>query len=579
MNAPLPHIHKQLQIPGIGGGVLPGELIVDLFAGGGGASTGIEAALGRPPDIAINHDPAAIQMHMANHPATHHLCESIYDVDPRVATNGQAVGVLWASPSCTHFSRARGGTPVSKQERGLGWQVARWAGLTRPRVIFCENVPEWKTWGPVRRTRLGKKRRAARRKALLGPGNSVGMDNRGCRPVKKRSGQYFLQLMRQLSAIAYRPEWRDLNAAEYDTPTTRKRLYVVARRDGEHVVWPAPTNGPKADKPFRTAAECVDWTDLGKSIFDRKKPLAPATCRRIAAGIVRYVIEAARPFIVTCNHGKEGFRGQSIDEPMRTLTASRDAHGIVSPVLVTTGHGERAGQAPRANSVEAPLGTVVATAQNHALVTAFLAKHYGGVVGHGVEQPLGTVTSVDHHSLVAAHLEVFREDRNGRDLERPMPTLTAGGGKGGQIGLVATHVTTIDQQSNANGSTPADAPLSTVTHKQRHALVAAFLTTYYTGGGSANGVDAPMPAIVTKARHGLVTLDIDGVTYAISDIRLRMLKPEELARAQGFPVGYVLTGTQAEKIGRIGNSVCPPVAAALAAANLPRPERAKRGAA
>lgn len=477
--------------------------MIDLFAGGGGASVGIERALGRPVSLAINHDPAAVQMHEANHPQTEHRCESIYDVDPRQAVRGMPVDLLHASPSCTHFSRARGGTPVSRQERGLGWMILRWAAMVSPTVIICENVPEWVTWGPVRRGR----------------------------PVKSQSGRYFRQLCDQLRALGYVVEHRVLNAAEYGAPTTRKRLFLIARCDGLPITWPAPSHGPKADKPYRTAAECIDWTDLGKSIFERKKPLAPATCRRIAAGIVRYVIEAKRPFIVTCNHGKEGFRGQSVDEPLRTVTAARDATG---------------------------------------LVTAFLAKHYGGVIGHGVEQPLGTVTAVDHHSLVSA------------------------------------HITTIDQQSNANGSSAADAPLSTVTHKQRHAvvaaslitmrgtapsqmhgegidqpirtlsaggthhaLVAAFLTTYYTGGGSANGVDAPVPAIVTKARHGLVTLDIDGVTYAITDIRLRMLKPRELGRAQGFPADYVLTGTQAQQIGRIGNAVCPDVEEALVLANLP----------
>ncbi len=652
---------KQLQIPGIGG-ILPGELIVDLFAGGGGASTGIESAVGRPPDIAINHDPAAIKMHMANHPATHHLCESIYDVDPLSVTHGQLVGILWASPSCTHFSRARGGTPVSKQERGLGWMVPKWAGITSPRLIFCENVPEWQTWGPVRRGQ----------------------------PVKKHAGKYFRQMIHQLEAMGYVVEWRIVNAAELSTATIRKRLYLIARNDGLTNEWPAIETGPKADRPFCTAAEHIDWSDLGKSIFERKKPLAPATCRRIAAGIVRYVIEAKRPFIVTCNHGKEGFRGQSVDEPMRTLTASRDAHGVVSPVLVSTAHGdfqERNGARTRTpegplgtistsnnealvsptlvrmshgekswNGVDEPLTTVTAQGNHHALVTAFLAKHYGGVVGHGVEQPLGTVTKVDHHSLVAANMVVLRNNADGRSIEAPSPTVLAGGqhlglsavhltkfrqnsigsavdqpcptitsgagakrpaGAAHALGIVAAHLSTIDQQSNRNGAAMPEEPLSAVTSKARHtvvaasliqtgygeregqaprtnsveeplgtvvaggckaALVAAFLTTYYKAGGTANGADAPVPAIVTRARHGLVTVDIDGTTYAITDIKLRMLKPEELAGCQGFPKSYILTGTQAEKIGRIGNSVCPPVAEALVRAQL-RVPRAKRSAA
>lgn len=442
-------------------------LVIDLFAGGGGASVGIERALGRPVSLAINHDPAAVQMHEANHPQTEHRCESIYDVDPRQAVRGMPVDLLHASPSCTHFSRARGGTPVSRQERGLGWMILRWAALVSPMVIICENVPEWVTWGPVRRGR----------------------------PQKSKSGRYFNQLCDQLRALGYVVEHRVLNAAEYGAPTTRKRLFLVARCDGQAITWPAPSHGPKTSQPYRTAAECIDWTDLGKSIFERKKPLAEATCRRIAAGIVRYVIDAKRPFLVSTAHG---------DFPSRN--------------------------GPRSHSIDAPLG-VVAKTNNHALVTAFLAKHYTGVVGQTVEKPLGTVTAVDHHSVVACHLAKFQQNGVGKDPREPMDTVMAG------------------------------AP--------RFALVAAFLTTYYSGGGSANGADQPVPAIVTKARHGLVTVDIDGTTYALSDIRLRMLKPKELGRAQGFPGNYILTGTQAQQIGRIGNAVCPDVEEALVRANLP----------
>jgi DNA (cytosine-5)-methyltransferase 1 len=451
---------KQLTLPGIGGPVQ--GLVVDLFAGGGGASTGIELALGRPPDLAINHDPAAVQMHEANHPGTYHRCESIYDVDPRAATGGQPVALLWASPSCTHFSRARGGTPVSRQERGLGWMIRKWAGTVRPRVICCENVSEWQTWGPVRRGQ----------------------------PWKAHAGAYFRQLVGALHGMGYAVEWRILNAAEHGAPTTRRRLFLVARCDGAPIVWPEPTHGP-GRRPFRTAAECINWSDLGASIFDRKRPLAAATCRRIAAGIVRYVL-GGKPFIV------------EIDNQANGLRAVRDP--------------------------AAPL-TTITTENRHALVAAFLAKHYGGVVGQAMDNPIGTVTAVDHHSLVAGHLLQIGE--------RHM------GGNGGLAEPVRTLMTT-----------------------QRFALCAAFLTTYYSGGGSANPADGPVPAIVTKARHGLVTVDIDGTTYALADIRLRMLRPAELATAQGFPAGYILTGTQAQQIGRIGNSVCPPVAAALVRANL-----------
>ena len=310
----------------------PEELIVDLFAGGGGASTGIELAMGRSPNVAINHDPAAVQMHMANHPASEHHCESIYDVEPRMVTRGKPVGILWASPSCTHFSRARGGTPVSKQERGLGWMIPKWAGLTRPRIIICENVPEWVTWGPVRRGR----------------------------PVKRKAGQYFKLMKSQLTAMGYVVEDRVLNAADYGTPTSRKRLFLIARNDGQSIVWPEPTHGPRAAKSYRAAAECIDWNDLGHSIFERKKPLAAATCRRIAAGIVRHVIQAKEPFIVN-------LRGTN-------------AHHLDAS----------------ASSIHDPLRTISAGGNHHALCTVFLEKHYSGAIHHGVQAIPASLTAPDH---------------------------------------------------------------------------------------------------------------------------------------------------------------------------------------
>lgn len=485
---------------------MPG-LLIDLFAGGGGASVGIERAAGRPVSLAINHDPAAVKMHEANHPHTVHRCESIYNVDPREATQGQPVDLLHASPSCTHFSRARGGTPVSRQERGLGWMILRWAAFTSPTVIICENVPEWVTWGPVRRGR----------------------------PVKAKSGRYFNQLCTQLRMLGYVVEHRVLNAAEYGAPTTRKRLFLIARRDGLPITWPAPSHGPKTSTPYRTAAECIDWSDLGSSIFERKKPLAPATCRRIAAGIVRYVIEAKRPFLVQTAHGDFATRN-----------------------------------GPRANSIDAPLG-VIAKSNNHALVTAFLAKHYTGVIGQPVDKPLGTVTAVDHHSLVTGcmvRMNFGQKQWNG--LGEPLSTVTA---QGNHHAVVAAHLVQTgygERDGQAPRCLNIEQPLGTVVAGGcKVALVAAFLTTYYSGGGNANAVDQPTPAIVTKARHGLVTVEIDGATYALADIRLRMLRPRELGRAQGFPSNYILTGTQAQQIGRIGNAVCPDVEEALVRANLP----------
>lgn len=530
---------KQLGIPGIAGHLV-GELIIDLFAGAGGASHGIEQALGRSPDIAVNHDPASIEMHAQNHPATDHLCESIYDVSPRAVTGGQAVGLLWASPSCTHFSRARGGTPVSRQERGLGWQIVKWAALTRPRVIICENVAEWQTWGPVRR---GK-------------------------PVKRHSGKYFQQLLDQLRSLGYNVEHRVLNAADHGAPTTRKRLFLVARCDGVAITWPDPTHGPNRKRPYRTAAECIDWSDLGNSIFERSKPLAAATCRRIAAGVVRYVLQG-KPFLVVCNHSGDHFRGQSIDEPMCTLTASRDAHGLVTgAVIEIDNQSNRVGE----RNLGEPL-TTITHKNRHALVAAFLAKHYTGVVGQACDQPLGTVTAVDHHSLVACHLTKFRQNAVGSSCSDPVPTITSGAGSrrpagaAHALGLVAAHLVTMrgTQPGHIHGDDLTQ-PLRTISAGgSHHALCAAFLTTYYSGGGTASRADDPVPTIVTKARHGLVLVEIDGSTYALADIRLRMLQPAELARAQGFPSSYILSGTKAQQIGRIGNSVCPPIAQAIVA--------------
>lgn len=509
---------KQLGIPGIAG-VLPGELIVDLFAGGGGASAGIEQALGRPPDIAINHDPHAVQMHERNHPATRHYCESVYDVDPRKATGGQPVGLLWLSPDCRHFSRAKGGAPVSPAVRGLAWIGLRWAKYARPRVVCLENVPEFLTWGP------------------LLPDS---------RPNPERAGETFAAFVREWKRYGYTVEWRTLIAANYGAPTTRKRLFFVARCDGEAVQWPEPTHGKLGKpKPWRAAAECIDWSIPCPSIFERKRPLAPATCRRIARGIVRYVLQG-KPFLVQTAHGdhaqRPGDRTHDLAQPFGVVTGSNN-HALVAPTLVQTGYGEREGQAPRCLDLQAPLGTAPAGGCKHGLVAAFLAKHNGGheATGQALAEPIHAITGRDTKAVVAAHLSVFRQNSNGQGVDEPMRTLTSGGGRGG-------------------GSM---------------ALVAAFLVQYYSQGTQDQALEGPLATIVTRARHGLVTVSIDGADYAVVDIGMRMLEPRELANAQGFSPEYVLTGTKSQQIARIGNSVCPPVAAAMVGANLnPRFPRA-----
>jgi DNA (cytosine-5)-methyltransferase 1 len=477
-------------------------VIVDLFAGGGGASEGIRRATGTHPIVAINHDPAAIAMHAANHPSTLHLCESVYDVRPGDVIRGRAIDLLWASPDCTHFSRAKGGKPRKKEIRGLAWVVVDWAREVRPRIICLENVPEFVTWGP------------------LHPEDHPDPKLRG-QPDPAHAGETFREWTAALRDLGYAVEWRVLVAADYGAPTTRRRLFLVARADGAPIAWPEPTHGPGRAQPYRTAAECIDWSIPCPSIFTRKRPLAEATQRRIAEGVRRYVLEAARPFIVPVKSWGGGGNGpRSIDEPMRTVTTSkRGEFAVVAPSLINTRNGERQGQAPRTHDITRPFPTVTATGSQGALVAAFLAKHNGSgdrwaaAVGQDLAEPMHTVTGRDTKAAVTAHLA-------------PEP----------------------GDQSEA---------------------VAAFLVKYYGSGGQWQALTEPLHTIVAKARFGLVTVPIAGEEYALVDIGMRMLVPRELARAQGFGDDYHLTGTVEEQTGRIGNSVCPDVAAALVGANLP----------
>lgn len=458
------------------------ELVVDNFAGGGGASTGIARALGRAVDIAINHDPEAVAMHRANHPHTRHFCESVFAVDPVSITRNQPVGLAWFSPDCTHHSKAKGKKPRSNKRRGLAWIVIRWARRVRPRVIMLENVEEFADWGPLR------------------PDGT---------PCEKRKGQTFRQWVAQIERYGYRVEWRELRACDYGAPTIRKRLFLVARRDGLPIVWTAPTHG--GDRlPYRTAAECIDWSIPCPSIFERKKPLRDATCRRIAAGVMRYVVNNPAPFVVTLTHH-------------------------VAPALIQTGYGERKGQAPRALDLNKPLGTVVAGGAKHALVAAFLAKHYTGVVGSDARQPIGTVTATDHHSLVTSHLvKLYGTCKDGAPVTAPMPTVTASGSHIGEV--------------------------------------RAFLVKYYGQGGQMQDVREPLHTIPTRDRFGLVM--VDGEPHQIVDIGMRMLQPRELARGQGFSDEYIIdlehNGkplTKTAQTRMIGNSVCPDMAEALVRAN------------
>ncbi|OHV96614.1 hypothetical protein AKG95_18080 [Janthinobacterium lividum] len=538
---------------------LGNELIIDNFAGGGGTSTGLEQAFGRPVDIAINHDPEALAMHAANHPHTTHLCESVWDVDQIKVTGNRPVGLVWLSPDCKHFSKAKGGKPVEKRIRGLAWVTLRWAAKCKPRVIMLENVEEFKTWGPL----------------LIAADGSAKPD-----PAKK--GKTFDSFIRQLRAHGYTVDYREMRGSDHDTPTIRKRFFLVARRDGIAIKWPEPTHGApdsigvRAGKllPYRTAAECIDFSLPCPSIFERDRPLAPATLRRIAKGIMRYVVDAAEPFIVNTANSKTtgrapnvweaaeplrtitsspgfsvvaptivpvthqgGDRTESISEPFRTITgAHRGEKALGVATLVQVGYGEREGQAPRALDIEKPLGTVVGAAAKHALVeaalapfvmtnttghpgagadapvptitaagnqavaTAFLAKHYTGVVGSDLTDPIGTVTACDHHSLVTAFLTEHANASTQRVMpaDEPLRTICAQV-KGGHFSMVSAH---IQRDMGASVGHAADAPLGTVTAGGggKSALVTSNMIKLR-GTSTAAGTDEPLGTVSAGGQH------------------------------------------------------------------------------
>jgi DNA (cytosine-5)-methyltransferase 1 len=565
------------------------ELVVDLFAGGGGASTGIEQAIGRAVDIAINHDPEAVALHQANHPQTRHFVSDVFEVDPVTVTAGQPVGLLWASPDCKHFSKAKGGKPVSKKIRSLAGVVLKWVKALepsnrKPRVICLENVEEFQTWGPL------VKRKVVTTDEL---GNTT--ETWGEWPCPQRKGQTFKRWVSSLRNLGYVVEWRELRACDYGAPTIRKRLFLVARCDGQPIVWPQPTHAApdslqikaKKLKPWHTAAECIDWSIHAPSIFERKKPLADATCKRIAKGIQRYVVDAAEPFIVQYHSAKRAGdeRTAPLDNPLPTQT-TENRFALAVPTLIQTGYGEREGQAPRALDIGKPIGTLVGS-QKHALVSAFLAKNYTGVVGSDMADPVATVTTVDHHSLVTANMvhlghgegagSTKRRSHGIRDVREPVNTITASGAVGA---LVTSHMLKL---RGTNVGSPTDEPLHTISAQgTHHAEVRAFLIKYY-GTDQDPRLTEPMHTVPTKDRFGLVT--VHGEEYAIVDIGLRMLTPRELYRAQGFPESYEIdTGgdgralTKTAQVRMCGNSVCPPMSKAIVGANYTEPQQQRRAA-
>ncbi len=514
-------------------------LVIDLFAGGGGASEGIRMAMGRNPDYALNHSPEAVCMHAANHPETRHYCQSVWEVQPNHVTIGQPVDVLWASPDCTHFSRAKGGAPTRNGKiRDLAWIILKWVEQTRPRLICMENVEEFQTWGPL--------------------------DNKG-RIIKSQSGTTFRAFIARLRRHGYSVQYRTLRACDYGAPTIRKRFFLIARCDKLPIVWPEPTHGPGL-LPYRTAAECIDWDIPAPSIFERKKPLAENTLRRIVKGIERFVINNPEPFIVSLNHTArdyQHFRGQGIDEPLRTVT-QRLGFALVTSFLSSPSHPKSTGRSQYIWGPQEPLRTVTSASElalvtpllmtntsghaasaisspvptvttgNHHYQVAALLKHYGGVVGQEITKPTGTVTSVDHHSLLTSNLVILRNNQDSRRTDEPMPTITAGGG----------HI----------------------------ADVRALLVKYYGQGGPQDIAD-PLHTIPTKDRFGLVM--VHGQPYQITDIGMRMLQPRELYRAQGFPDSYIIDPvyngkpmTKTAQVRMCGNSVPPQVVAAIVRANV-----------
>lgn len=543
--------------------MINGELVVDNFAGGGGASTGIELATGYSVDIAINHDPEAIRMHKVNHPNTEHYCENVWAVDPVKACNGHPVGLAWFSPYCKHFSKAKGGKPKDKNIRGLAWVACRWAGLVRPRVIMLENVEEFKTWGPL---------------------------NRGHHPIKNKQGKTFERFVQQLTDLGYEVDFRELVAADYGAPTMRKRFFMIARCDGEPIVWPEPTHGPADSekveegllKPYVGAYTQLDFSLPCPSIFDTSeeikekygiravRPLAPKTMDRIARGIKKFVLENPEPFIIQCNHGGER-RPNDIREPMPTITG-KHGYGVVEPYLVQCKYNNEA------QDVRKPIGTLT-TVGSHLLVEPKLApiidKAYGGNyqgAGSKVDEPIDTITTIDHNRLIVPtliqyHSETAQGEVRGQTIKEPVMTIDGSN----RYGLVASFLSKFYKSGTGQNLRE---PLHTITTSPGHfGEVRAFLIKYY-GEGTGQNIKEPLDTITSKDRFGLVT--IEGVDYQIVDIGLRMLEPKELYGCQGFPNDYIIdhdytgkTYPRSEQVRRCGNAVCPPIPAALVKANLP----------
>jgi len=603
------------------------EINVDLFAGGGGASTGIEIGLGRPVHIAINHNPAAISMHQANHPGALHLQTDVWAVDPVEVLAGRHIGWFHASPDCTHHSQAAGGQPRKKEIRDLSWVVIKWAGIAKPRIISLENVKQIRQWGPLIAKRCKQTGLVMRLDGSVAmPCERVPRGEQFLVPDPKRKGTTWAKFQACLAGLGYVVEHRIIKACDYGAPTSRERLFMVARRDGHPIAWPEPTHAKKpvkGQKPWRTAAECIDFSHLGKSIFGRKKDLAPATLRRVAKGMKKFVIDNPQPFIVPIANWS-GEAVQSAHEPLRTVTSypKGGAFSVVSPVsapvthqgsvrindpfeplptvacanrgeltlissaMIGLGGPEYAGKPTPADQ---PAGTLMT--QNHrGIATAFMAQMNGGfntTDAKGMDEPMTTVTNTgSQQQLVAANLVHLRGNCDARDVNDPLHTISAGGT---HHGLASAFM---ERAFGASIGQCLDDPAPTITaggggksslvslrlspeHEEGALRVAAFLISYY-GTENMSACDTPAPTITTKDRLALVTVMVKGAPYVIVDICLRMLQPHELYTAQGFPPNYTITHghdgrkfTKSQQVHMCGNSVSPPPMAAIARANDP----------
>ena len=615
------------------------EIIVDNFAGGGGACTGIEMAIGRSVDIAINHDPNAVAMHTTNHPDTLHYCESVFDVNPQLATAGRPVGLAWFSPDCRHFSKAKGSKPVEKEIRGLAWIVIRWALAVRPRVMMLENVEEFKTWGPLIVSADGGQRPDPERAGetfeafcgMLSGGIPAG------HPALVECCEFLgiaadgMQAQQLVAGLGYAVDYRELRACDFGAPTIRKRFFMVMRCDGVPVTWPEVTHAdPKSPAvqagklaPWRTAAECIDWSIAAPSIFGRKKRLAENTLKRIARGIQRFVLDNPTPFIVKCNHtstrsGYDFFRGQSLNEPLQTIT-KKHGYAIAVPHLTKFRTGATGQEVTEpvptitAGTSKRPGGNGHALGMVEAALTPFVGRQFGASVGHRADEPSATITAGGggkSQLVMPTLIQMGYGERPGQDprvlqLDNPLGTVTAGGNKFATVSaFLAKHY-----GGNYQGAgVSMDKPMHSVTTVDHHAAVTSHLVKLRGTCRDGQRTDQPMPTVTAGGTHvgevktllavdgydeqraqqtlefmreycgpdstGLVTLD--GVVYRIVDIGMRMLQPHELYRAQGFPEWYIIDQdfrgvkyAKDKQVARCGNAVPPPFAEALVRANLP----------